>query len=178
LVVVPERPDVEVIRPITASEFAAWLAEVVPAYAADKVASGDWPEVSAVERSRMEYESLLPQGKDTPDHYLCSIVGFDGATVGTMWFAVKDEGKDRIAYVYDVTVSPAHQRQGHAYRAFLAVEAQARRLGLAGIGLHVFGHNTGAQALYAKLGYAPTHINLYKPLVAESVVSRAKEIVP
>jgi ribosomal protein S18 acetylase RimI-like enzyme len=170
---VPEGPKVEVIRPISDSEYAAWLAEVVPAYAADKVASGDWTEASAVERSRMEYESLLPQGKDTPGHYLLSIVGFDGETVGTMWFAAKDEGKDRIAYVYDVTVSPAHQRQGHAFRAFLAVEAEARRLGLAGIGLHVFGHNTGAQALYAKLGFMPTHINLYKPLAGPAAQATA-----
>jgi ribosomal protein S18 acetylase RimI-like enzyme len=155
-----------VIRPITDSEFAAWQAEVVPAYAADKVASGDWPEASAVERSRIEYESLLPQGKDTPGHYLYSIVGFAGEAVGTIWFAAKEQGGDRIAYVYDVTVSPGHQRQGHAFRAFLAVEEEARRLGLAGIGLHVFGHNTGAQALYAKLGFVPTHINLYKPLAA------------
>jgi predicted GNAT family acetyltransferase len=30
--------------------------------------------------------------------------------------------------------------------------------------LHVFGHNTTAQALYAKLGYSPTNINLFKAL--------------
>lgn len=28
--------------------------------------------------------------------------------------------------------------------------------------LHVFGHNVGAQALYAKLGFRPTNINLFK----------------
>ena len=65
-----------------------------------------------------------------------------------------------------------------AFRAFLAVEAEARRLGLAGIGLHVFGHNTGAQALYAKLGYVPTHINLYKPLADGGVASEAQEVLP
>jgi ribosomal protein S18 acetylase RimI-like enzyme len=39
-------------------------------------------------------------------------------------------------------------------------------MGLAGIALHVFGHNQSARALYEKLGYAPTNLNLYKPLAA------------
>ena len=30
--------------------------------------------------------------------------------------------------------------------------------------IHVVGHNTGAQALYAKLGYQPTNISLFKPI--------------
>jgi hypothetical protein len=35
---------------------------------------------------------------------------------------------------------------------------------LARIGLHVFGHNPGAQALYAQLGYGVTGLNMAKPL--------------
>ena len=58
------------------------------------------------------------------------------------------------------------QREGHALRAFVALEDEVRRLGLSGIALHVFGHNTGAQALYAKLGFHPTNISLYKPVAA------------
>ena len=36
--------------------------------------------------------------------------------------------------------------------------------GLSGIALHVFGHNREARALYRKLGYVATNINLYKPV--------------
>lgn len=43
-------------------------------------------------------------------------------------------------------------------------EDEVRKLGLFGIALHVFGHNNGAQALYAKLGYQPTNISLFKPI--------------
>ena len=70
----------------------------------------------------------------------------------------------RIAYVYDVNIAPEHQRKGYASRAFLALESVARNLGLAGVALHVFGHNVAAQAMYTKLGYLPTNINLYKPV--------------
>jgi ribosomal protein S18 acetylase RimI-like enzyme len=154
----------QTIRPITAAEYAAWVAEAVPAYAADKVASGAWAAGLALELSRKEFESLLPQGKDTADNYLYSILDSAGKPVGTIWFAAQDRGNSRIAYVYDVEVLPEHRRQGHARRAFEALEREASGLGLAGIALHVFGHNHAAQALYAGLGYEPTNINLYKPI--------------
>jgi ribosomal protein S18 acetylase RimI-like enzyme len=152
----------QTIRPITETEYAAWVAEAVPAYAADKVASGAWTEELALAMSQKEYEALLPQGKDTADHYLYSILDRAGEPVGTIWFAAQDRGDSRIAYVYDVEVLPAHRRQGHARRAFEALEGEASRLGLEGIALHVFGHNHAAQELYAALGYEPTNINLYK----------------
>ena len=156
------------IRPITDAEFSAWLSWAVPAYAADKVASGAWREEGALEMSQKEHEALLPQGKDTPDNYFYSILGKSGVTVGTIWFAAEERGKSHVAYVYNLMVWPEHRRQGHALRAFEALEDEVRRMGLAGIALHVFGHNTAAQALYAKLGYKPTNFNLYKPVAADA----------
>ena len=64
------------------------------------------------------------------------------------------------------TIVGEHRRQGHAERALRALEAEVGRLGLQGIALHVFGHNTGAQALYGKLGYVPTNINMFKAVPA------------
>lgn len=151
-----------ILRPITDIEFSTWLAEAIPAYASDKVASGAWPADTAIELSAKEHAELLPQGKDTPDNHVYSILDHDGGPVGLLWFAAQDRGDARIAYVYDVDVWAEHRRQGHASRAFAALEAEVRRLGLAGIALHVFGHNAAAQALYAKLGYKATNINLYK----------------
>ncbi|MBC7620567.1 MAG: GNAT family N-acetyltransferase [Candidatus Saccharibacteria bacterium] len=59
---------------------------------------------------------------------------------------------------------PAHRRPGHAVAAFAALEKQVLALGLSGMGLHVFAHNTAAHALYAKLGFAATNINMFKVL--------------
>jgi ribosomal protein S18 acetylase RimI-like enzyme len=152
------------IRPISAAEYASWLSEAVPAYAADKVRAGTWPAESALEMSRVEHETLLPQGKDTPGHYLYAIVAASGEQVGTIWFAAQDRGASRVAYVYGVEVRPEYRRLGYAQRAFEAIEEEVGRLGLAGIALHVFGHNTAAQSLYTRLGYMPTNIHMYKPL--------------
>ena len=44
------------------------------------------------------------------------------------------------------------------------MEAEVQKRGLAGIALHVFGHNTGAQALYHRLGFVTTNINMFKQL--------------
>jgi ribosomal protein S18 acetylase RimI-like enzyme len=151
-----------VLRPMTPSEYTAWLDESIPAYAADKVASGQWSQAESLELSRRNNDELLPQGLQTPDNHFYSIVDAQGNAVGMLWFAVEVKFGSRIAYVYDVSVIPERQRQGHAQRAFAALEVEVQRLGLSGVALHVFGFNTGAQALYAKLGFEPTNIHLFK----------------
>ena len=151
-----------VLRPISDAEYVAWLNETIPAYAKDKVESGAWAAAESLERSKAELESLLPSGKDTKDNFLYSVLAEDGERVGMLWFSVKEQANARIAYVYNIEIDAEHRRRGHAQRALRALEGEARRLGFAGIALHVFGHNTTAQALYAKLGYLPTNINMYK----------------
>lgn len=152
------------LRPMTASEYATWLAAKIPDYAADKVASGQWAQEASLELSKKEYGELLPQGLATPDNHLYTIVDARSAAVGVLWFAIKTKFNDRIAYVFDVTILPERQREGHATRALLALEDEVRKLGLSGIALHVFGANTGARALYAKLGFQPTNISLFKAI--------------
>ena len=154
------------LRPMTEAEFSAWCDAIVPDYAAEKVKSGDWPESEALARSRESLDGLLPRGIDTPDNHLFAIVDADGESVGMLWFAIKERSGSRIAYVYNIAIDPRFRRQGHAERALDALGQEARRLGLAGIGLHVFGHNRGARALYEKLGFEATDITLFKPLGA------------
>ena len=155
-----------VLRPMTQAEYVAWLKETIPAYAADKVASGQWSEDESLQLSKKNLEELLPQGLTTPDNFLYTIEDSDSNPVGVLWFAVQTRFNSRVAYVYDVEIWPHQRRKGHAYRAFCALEQEVRRLGLSGIALHVFGHNAEAQSLYAKLGFRPTNINLFKPVGA------------
>lgn len=149
---------------MTETEYAAWLEAAIPAYASDKVDSGHWSEEDSLERSQMEFAELLPQGLATPDNFLFTITDLQATAVGVLWFAVRTRFDARVANVFDITVWPERRREGHAFRAFVALEDQVRALGLSGIALHVFGHNKGAQALYAKLGFQPTNISLFKPV--------------
>ena len=143
-------------------DFAAFLAESVVSYAAEKVASGQWAAVDSLRLSQQAFVELLPQGLATPDNHVWHIVTEPEVCVGALWMAVEERAGQRVGYVYELRIAAAHQRQGHARQAMLALEVETRALGLAGIALHVFGHNHAARALYAQLGYEPTNINLFK----------------
>ena len=155
-----------VLRPITEAEFAAWRDAVIPGYAQEKVRSGDWPPENAVDRARTQLDELLPQGAATRDNCLFTITGPVDEPVGTLWFAVKERGGRRVAYIYDVVIAPQYRRQGHAARAFAALEQKVAHLGLEGIALHVFGHNQAAHSRYVKLGFVETDITMFKPIDA------------
>lgn len=151
--------------PMRQDAFAAYLDSAVAGYAEDNVASGRWPAEGALARSRADFEESLPQGLATPDNFLFEVKDeLEGSTVGFLWFAVVEKNGIRSAFVYDVEVRPEFRRQGHARAAFKALEPLVQDLGLSSIGLHVFGHNPGAQALYSSLGYGITGINMLKAL--------------
>ena len=158
----------QVLRPMTESEYAEWLAVVIPSYAADKVALHRWTTEEAVDRAKKEYEQLLPKGLQTESNYFFAVLNGSGETVGSLWFVEAARVGYRVAYVFDIFVKPEYRRQGQAIRALEALEVEAAARGLAGIALQVFGHNLSARSLYSKLGYSPTNINLYKPLPARA----------
>ncbi len=150
---------------MTQDDFVAYAADAVPRYAAEKITSGQWAIADALELSRKTLDELLPQGLATPDNYFFTIRdSHEQASVGVLWFAVQDRAGKRIGYVYEISIKPEHRRKGHARRALLALEERARGLGLLGMALHVFGHNTLAHAFYAKLGYRPTNISMFKAI--------------
>jgi ribosomal protein S18 acetylase RimI-like enzyme len=153
-----------VLRPMTEPEYAAWLEQSIPAYAADKVACGQWPPQTALDQSVQDHAALLPQGLGTENHWFFTILDTHGVAVGMLWLSEQIRGTERVAYVYGVEVWPQWQRQGHARRAFQALEEEARRRGLTAIVLHVFGHNTAAQALYAALGFRAANVHMLKSI--------------
>ena len=58
------------------------------------------------------------------------------------------------------------RRRGYGEQAMAAIEDKVRELGLDTIDLHVFGFNTAARALYEKMGYSVTDVNMRKRLIA------------
>jgi ribosomal protein S18 acetylase RimI-like enzyme len=151
--------------PMSSMIYGQYLDAAIKAYAEENVESGRWPEEGALQRSRDDFNSSLPQGLNTPDNYLFEIKSVKtGPTLGFIWFAVVERHGLKSAFVYDVEVKPEFRRQGHARAAFEALEPLVTELGLSSIGLHVFGHNPGAQALYDELGYKVTGINMLKHL--------------
>ena len=153
------------LKKMSEEAFADYAEHSSPNYARDKVASGEWSEETALEKARQLFEEMLPQGKDTPDNYFYEIVDeWDDKTVGMLWFTIREHAGQKAAYVVDIIIDDEHQRKGHASRAFRALEDKVRALGLTGIGLNVFGNNVNAHRLYARLGYEPVNIFMFKHL--------------
>ncbi len=154
------------LLPMAVDEFSTFFEDSIPAYAADKVRAGQWSLGESLLLSRQSFEALLPNGLDTPRHRLFSVVDDSSAVVGAVWIAEQERAGVSVAYLYNIRIAPAYQRLGHATRALQALESMLPALGLSGIALHVFGHNTSAHALYVRLGYQTTNIMMFKHVPA------------
>ncbi len=153
------------LSPMHADSYAAFVEESIAGYARENVESGRWPEQGALEHARAEFAMLLPQGLATPGQHLFDILAQPhGLPVGYVWMAIATRHGATSAYIYDLEIKPQHRRKGYAFAALQALEPIATAAGAPSIGLNVFIGNTDAQALYRKLGYAPTNINMSKAL--------------
>lgn len=152
--------------PMGRDALAAFAEHAIADYAHDSVQAGRWPAAGALERARAEFDRLLPQGIETPGHFLYEIRDEGaGVTVGALWFAIDAKNDPSAGYLYSVRVDPAFRGHGHAKAALDRLEEIALARGLTSMGLHVFGHNTTAQALYRSQGYWITGLVMRKPLL-------------
>lgn len=154
-----------ILQPMLEQDFQTYYENTIVAYAAEHVRSGNWTSEESLERSRQEYEELLPQGVATPNQYLYSII--DPATntnVGMIWYSIRENSRQPVAFIYEIAINPEHQRHGYGQQAMRALETLVREHNITTIQLHVFGHNHAARALYEKLGYQPTNIVMSKTL--------------
>ena len=150
---------------MTPAEFEAYLGQAVKTYADEKVKAGNWRPEEALERSRRDYLTLLPEGVASPNHYLFSIKDAEtDQTAGMIWFGVTDQAGQPSAFIYDFSVAEAWQGRGYGKGALLGLEQKVKGLGITSISLHVFGHNRVARSLYEKLGYEVTNVNMTKRL--------------
>ena len=149
--------------PMTQPEFEKYLTHLIPDYAADNVRAGYWDESEAMEKSRQQVESLLPQGLQTKDHYIFTMVDGDQA-VGMIWLKAELNRAVKSGFIYDVLVDEKFRGKGYGKQIMLLIEEKARELGLKSIGLHVFGYNTVAKNLYERVGYETSSFNMIKKL--------------
>jgi len=138
------------LRPMTAEQFDVFVRVQGDSYAETLVETGLSPEAAA-ERSRTQMAALLPSGLDSPGMEFFH--GWVGDTVvGLVWLHVDQP----MAFVYDVEVVESERRKGYGAAIMNAAALWSRDHGHPVLGLNVFAHNTGAKALYEKLGYQVT----------------------
>ena len=149
----PPAPEERVrLRTMTAAEYDSWFDGQVETYARERQEAGE-PAEAALVNARETFAELLPDGLASPDQHL--FVGLEGETVvGHLWI-----GTNRPTHwVYDVVVRASQRRQGLGAGLMRAGARWSHAAGAAAIGLNVFGHNSGARALYDRLGYEVTEV--------------------
>ena len=144
-------------------EFDEYLKRLIPEYAADNVRAGYWDESEALERSRQQIKSLLPQVLQTKDHYIFFSVYDGDQKVGMIWLKANVDRPGRDGFIFDVIVDERFCGKGYG-KQVMALEEKALELGLKSIGLHVFAYNTVAKKLYESVGYEVTSLNMVKKL--------------
>jgi ribosomal protein S18 acetylase RimI-like enzyme len=141
-------------------DFERFLEREIQGYAEDHVRNGNWPAEGALERSRKEFESYLPDGIHTRDQYLWSLVDDAANKIGVLWVQVKDQK----AFIFDFVIDETFRGKGFGKKALTAMEEALKSMGAESVALHVFGDNVTVQELYKKSGFQITGIHMKKSL--------------
>ena len=144
---------------IQQEEFESFLEPAIRDYAEDHVRNGNWPAEGALERSRQEFQRLLPDGIHTQDQYIWSIVD-GGNKVGVLWVQVKE----KKSFIYDFVIYEAFRSKGYGKQALTAMDERLKSMDVESVALHVFGDNITAQELYKKMDFEIAGIHMRKQL--------------
>ena len=148
------------LEPIQQEDFDRMIDTEIRGYAEEHVRNGNWPAEGALERSKKEFDTLLPDGIHTKDQYLWSLLDEDSNKIGLLWVQVKDQK----AFIYDFVINEAFRGKGYGKQALIALDEKLKAMNVESVGLHVFGDNITAQELYKKMGYQITGIHMKKEL--------------
>lgn len=148
---------------MTAAEFGAYRARLIPSYAAEHVQAGDWDPDRAEELSARAIDDVLPAGPRTAGMLMFVAETGQGDQVGNVWIAL-DRPRPGAAWIYYIEVSPEHRGEGYGRALLNAAEEAAAQRGVTAIGLNVFGANAVARRLYETNGYQVASVVMQKPL--------------
>ncbi|HET6597705.1 MAG TPA: GNAT family N-acetyltransferase [Anaerolineales bacterium] len=148
------------LEPLQQEDFERFLERGIREYAEDHVRNGNWSAEGALERSRKEFEHLLPDGIHSKDQYLWSILSNAGNKIGVLWVQVKDHK----AFIFDFVIDEEFRGKGFGKQALRAMDEKLKSMKVESVGLHVFGDNITAQELYKKVGFQITGIHMKKDL--------------
>lgn len=144
-----------------------YLEYAVKNYADEKVKSGNWSESEALQKSRRSFGSLLPNGVNTQNQYLYSIIDKDQEKkVGIIWIGIRESGDEMTGvWIWDFMIYKAERGKGYGTLALKELDGKISLLGQNKVSLQVFGHNDAAINLYKKSGYKVTNLVMSKELI-------------
>ena len=146
-----------------ADEFPEWKAGSVESYSADMQENGGMPRDAADAKAISDFDRLLTQGVETPEHFV-HVIEEDGSVVGYLWLALRNSPSERVLFVYEVRIAEEARGRGLGRAAMEFAERFAAEQGLGRIELNVMGGNDVARGLYRVLGYDEVAVYMGKTL--------------
>jgi len=148
-------------------EYAAFLRKSIPEYAYDQMRAGNWTANEAAGRARAEFQQMLPNGPQTPNAYLRTILDEQDHKVGMLWYFVDPNRSRKTAFLIDFFLFPEGRHKGYEAQAFELFEHEARELGVERVELQIFTHKNEDVLLYRQNGYVDTSIFFAKDLTGQ-----------
>lgn len=161
-----ERAPVKIrLQPMSEADFEESVGWAIPRRAAELVRRNLATEPTSLATSRAEFSELLPEGWRTPGHHFCVVIEeVSGGRVGETWYDLRENGGKVHFWIDWIWIVPEYRRRGFATSVLRRLEEEARKSGADRVGLSVWADNTGAVALYSKLGFLPTMQRMVKAL--------------
>lgn len=117
-----------------------------------KVFSLSMPADEAIKKAEEEQYSSLPEGVNTKDHFLFTIIQ-GKKNIGSIWFAKLEKKQKYIAFIFYIGIDKDLRGKGYGSTAMKMIEIEIKKIGLKIIRLHVLKDNLSAMQMYTKLGY-------------------------
>lgn len=145
--------------PMEQKDFDPYLERDIREYAEEHVRNGNWKKEEALEQSRKEHQQLLPDGLQSKNQYLFSIMDDEmNKKLGVLWVNIENNQ----AFIYDFRIDEEYRGKGYGKQALAAMDEKLTAMNVKSVGLHVLGDNIGAQELYKKMGFEITGIHMKK----------------
>ena len=152
-------------KPLTKKEFKNYYNESITSYSEDIIVTLGVENKFALETAQEQFEKLLPDGIDTINNHICSILDKKSLNrVGILWYTIREEYEQKYAFISDIIIFSEYRGKGYGTEAFNELEKITTNKGIYSIKLHVFGHNIKARALYKRLGFSDDSIYMSKKL--------------
>jgi ribosomal protein S18 acetylase RimI-like enzyme len=145
---------------MTDADVAAFLTDHLVVYTADIERHAGWTPADAKAKAERDMAAMFPGGHVQPGHTLLALEEA-GERVGEIWFREFERG----LWLNWVTIVPERRGQGLGRQAMGIVDEEARKRGIEGIELNVFGGNEAARSLYRSLGYVEEAVVMSKRIM-------------
>ena len=144
------------IRKMTDDEFETFYGWSIENHAKERVEQLHISQAEAIKQTIEEVAEMLPNGLNSPNNDLVTIVEEDsGESIGFIWTLHEENNGRKQSFLCDFAIWESKRRKGYASAALHLAEENAKAAGCQESVLFVADDNAAAKALYEKCGYQP-----------------------